>query len=133
MKAFILQNSDLDKIAAAVEHPLRLQVLQGYLEDPKLCPKYADTVLSYAAYYGSRGPRDIEQARTAFLSAASRHKDPRVARLAKGYLGVQADLKLSGTGQEIIPSKASIFGAALNLLSTAVVSAPADPEGTGDE
>lgn len=121
LMAFTAQPDELKKLQAAVADGMpRFEVLQKYLDDPILRPRYADAALSYAAHEGTRGPAQIESARAEFLRAASGHADPRVARLANGYALVHADHNKPA-------AEASLKEAALNLIGPAPADAAAAP------
>lgn len=106
--AFLPQKGELAKVLPALTEPLRLEDLRRYLDDPVLRPRYANFVLAQVAREGTRGPAKVESARAAFLAAASRHSDPRVAKAAGGFaaLHAQGEGRVEGGKEEALHAAA---------------------------
>jgi hypothetical protein len=113
IQAYTIQEDQMESINKYINSPSDPSALNRYLEDPKLLAHYADYVMTAAAT--SKGTDQENALARQFLQTAARHRDPRVARLARGYLQVRDD------DRHYTPSEAEniervVYDADLHLL-----------------
>jgi hypothetical protein len=95
LAAYSPQPKELEKIMALAADPQKLSSLKDYLDNPLLRRPYCEFVLMTASSWGPAESAlgQPSQARQEFFAYASRHDDPRVAALAKGYAAILSEVQ----------------------------------------